>query len=150
MKLSRQLIASVILMMGIFVYGCGTDGEEADKNEPIIFADEGWDSVRFHNEIAGIIIEEGYAFDTEQTKGSSAAVWKGLEQGDIDVHMEAWTENLGEIYTDAIDSGEVEKLSVNRSEEHTSELQSRGHLVCRHLLEEKKQNNNDFNDLYYT
>src|SRR5690625_6909463 len=23
----------------------------------------------------------------------------------------------------------------NRSEEHTSELQSRGHLVCRHLLE---------------
>src|SRR6266702_5389338 len=26
-----------------------------------------------------------------------------------------------------------------RSEEHTSELQSRGHLVCRLLLEEKKQ-----------
>src|SRR5207253_8003753 len=25
-----------------------------------------------------------------------------------------------------------------RSEEHTSELQSRGHLVCRHLLEKKK------------
>src|SRR5690625_6017836 len=24
-----------------------------------------------------------------------------------------------------------------RSEEHTSELQSRGHLVCRHLLEKK-------------
>src|SRR5690625_6074732 len=28
-----------------------------------------------------------------------------------------------------------------RSEEHTSELQSRGHLVCRLLLEKKKQNN---------
>src|SRR5690625_7073926 len=27
----------------------------------------------------------------------------------------------------------------SRSEEHTSELQSRGHLVCRLLLEEKKQ-----------
>src|SRR5690625_7030228 len=26
-----------------------------------------------------------------------------------------------------------------RSEEHTSELQSRGHLVCRHLLEKKKR-----------
>src|SRR5439155_17253615 len=26
---------------------------------------------------------------------------------------------------------------VNRSEEHTSELQSRGHLVCRLLLEKK-------------
>src|SRR5215510_16061095 len=29
-----------------------------------------------------------------------------------------------------------------RSEEHTSELQSRGHLVCRLLLEKKKKNRN--------
>src|SRR5690625_5864317 len=29
-----------------------------------------------------------------------------------------------------------------RSEEHTSELQSRGHLVCRLLLEKKKKNIN--------
>src|SRR5439155_17788489 len=29
--------------------------------------------------------------------------------------------------------------SLNRSEEHTSELQSRGHLVCRLLLEKKKK-----------
>src|SRR5690625_7000308 len=29
--------------------------------------------------------------------------------------------------------------SLTRSEEHTSELQSRGHLVCRLLLEKKKQ-----------
>src|SRR5690625_6614334 len=28
---------------------------------------------------------------------------------------------------------------LERSEEHTSELQSRGHLVCRLLLEKKKQ-----------
>src|SRR5690625_5457776 len=30
-------------------------------------------------------------------------------------------------------------LVLGRSEEHTSELQSRGHLVCRLLLEKKKQ-----------
>src|SRR5437870_10887122 len=30
--------------------------------------------------------------------------------------------------------------SKARSEEHTSELQSRGHLVCRLLLEKKKKN----------
>src|SRR5439155_21726683 len=29
---------------------------------------------------------------------------------------------------------------ARRSEEHTSELQSRGHLVCRLLLEKKKKN----------
>src|SRR5690625_2788246 len=34
------------------------------------------------------------------------------------------------------------QLDVLRSEEHTSELQSRGHLVCRLLLEKKKEYDN--------
>src|SRR2546429_1440784 len=41
-------------------------------------------------------------------------------------------------------SGARDRLSVDadlRSEEHTSELQSRLHLVCRLLLEKKKQTN---------
>src|SRR5215510_8555752 len=33
----------------------------------------------------------------------------------------------------------VAAVAARRSEEHTSELQSRGHLVCRLLLEKKKQ-----------
>src|SRR5690625_4729815 len=33
--------------------------------------------------------------------------------------------------------------SEHRSEEHTSELQSRGHLVCRLLLEKKKDSRDD-------
>src|SRR2546422_8006895 len=33
---------------------------------------------------------------------------------------------------------------VRRSEEHTSELQSRLHLVCRLLLEKKKKKNNKY------
>src|SRR3989442_11560860 len=42
-------------------------------------------------------------------------------------------QGLGEGPGDACRGGE-------RSEEHTSELQSRPHLVCRLLLEKKKQN----------
>src|SRR3712207_8994642 len=37
-------------------------------------------------------------------------------------------------------TGVVIKPTVLRSEEHTSELQSRQYLVCRLLLEKKKQN----------
>src|SRR5207253_7500554 len=33
---------------------------------------------------------------------------------------------------------EIDPSVIKRSEEHTSELQSRGHLVCRLLLEKKK------------
>src|SRR5690625_7049537 len=42
-----------------------------------------------------------------------------------------------------VDSGDHRQQRLvggtSRSEEHTSELQSRGHLVCRLLLEKKKQ-----------
>src|SRR2546422_7801925 len=38
-------------------------------------------------------------------------------------------------------------VSINRSEEHTSELQSRLHLVCRLLLEKKKKQTNTRNDI---
>src|SRR5690625_1968499 len=37
-----------------------------------------------------------------------------------------------------IRGNEIAMIFQDRSEEHTSELQSRGHLVCRLLLEKKK------------
>src|SRR3712207_8629912 len=40
----------------------------------------------------------------------------------------------------AVISGPKEVIAPRRSEEHTSELQSRQYLVCRLLLEKKKQN----------
>src|SRR5205814_4847624 len=53
--------------------------------------------------------------------------------------------------------GEADRLfHEGRSEEHTSELQSLRHLVCRLLLEKKKKNkktfidlHNRYNDIYY-
>src|SRR2546422_2545327 len=53
--------------------------------------------------------------------------------------------NIGEFRTQRKGSVELLELLVlesvaDRSEEHTSELQSRLHLVCRLLLEKKKKN----------
>src|SRR5687768_17751947 len=41
---------------------------------------------------------------------------------------------------------ETAPVARPRSEEHTSELQSRLHLVCRLLLEKKKQKKDNIND----
>src|SRR2546429_3582274 len=46
---------------------------------------------------------------------------------------------LGENHDVSFPNSVVEMLSGVRSEEHTSELQSRLHLVCRLLLEKKKR-----------
>src|SRR5690625_6508129 len=57
-------------------------------------------------------------------------------QADVDYKIEITS--MG--YSSKIDSLRISKNTTkNRSEEHTSELQSRGHLVCRLLLEKKKQ-----------
>src|SRR2546425_9517461 len=50
----------------------------------------------------------------------------------------------------AIASAKPETCTVVRSEEHTSELQSLAYLVCRLLLEKKKNSNTTYSAAYYT
>src|SRR5699024_11444815 len=52
----------------------------------------------------------------------------------------AATAPSGRARMSASSSATAARLKVTRSEEHTSELQSRFDLVCRLLLEKKKQN----------
>src|SRR6266498_4549179 len=60
------------------------------------------------------------------------------------VSLYLWLYKIGVIGTLQCGTGGCEYVQASRyaerSEEHTSELQSRPQLVCRHLLEQKKQN----------
>src|SRR5690625_2624771 len=50
------------------------------------------------------------------------------------IELSEKTLNIGDFEVEV----EYQGQTIKRSEEHTSELQSRGHLVCRLLLEKKK------------
>src|SRR5437870_13247125 len=50
----------------------------------------------------------------------------------------SWRAILGFYIVGVLVSAAIAAETSTRSEEHTSELQSRGHLVCRLLLEKKK------------
>src|SRR5690625_5665670 len=64
-----------------------------------------------------------------------ALVQAGTEQGvDLAGFTGVVTESLGDHVDDVAFGGGPQE----RSEEHTSELQSRGHIVCRLLLEKKR------------
>src|SRR5690625_6939988 len=57
----------------------------------------------------------------------------------IEASKEVWGWVFGSINTpEKFDAKRRTLAQRERSEEHTSELQSRGHLVCRLLLEKKK------------
>ena len=119
MQKKRNMILVIgILTLGITlaaITGCskgGTSGGTEEK-KTIIFADAGWDSIRFHNDVAGFILEEGYGYKTDVLPGSTAATFAGFRKGDIDVYMEVWTENLMEAYPEAIEKGEILEVSIN-------------------------------------
>lgn len=108
-----KVLVIVLIASLIVVTGCSSDDTSAGGDKTIIFADAGWDSIKLHNEIAGFIIENGYGFKTDVLPGSSAATFAGFRRGDIDVYMEAWTDNLIEIYGEAIESGDIVEVSIN-------------------------------------
>src|SRR5439155_27344149 len=65
--------------------------------------------------------------------GGETTVTTGSTCGDAALQRGAATINVRRLLE------MMTRLVLKRSEEHTSELQSRGHLVCRLLLEKKKQ-----------
>ncbi|UAC50093.1 ABC transporter substrate-binding protein [Bacillus aquiflavi] len=87
--------------------------EGANKEETLIFADAGWDSMRFHNGVARFILENGYGYKTDIMPGSTVATIQGLGSGDIDIYMEVWTDNVKESYQKVLDSGKAVELGIN-------------------------------------
>src|SRR3712207_6894509 len=65
----------------------------------------------------------------------------GLRPDDVHRLLTATAEDLGPLgWDEEYGAGLVDPLGALRSEEHTSELQSRQYLVCRLLLEKKNAN----------
>src|SRR5688572_32725950 len=68
-----------------------------------------------------------------RSKGSGEVRLEVLELGAFETQAER------RVVTDR-DENQIEQHFADRSEEHTSELQSQSNLVCRLLLEKKKKN----------
>jgi len=114
-KRSLMLLVGILTlgtMLGIMT-GCSNSGGKTEDKKTIVFADAGWESIQFHNDIAQFILENGYGYKTDILPGSTAATFQGFRQGDIDVYMEVWTDNLLEVYPEAIEAGDIKEVSIN-------------------------------------
>src|SRR5687768_17396598 len=87
---------------------------KVDPDAPLIVAEAVWQYS--HHVLAGLTTHRGPILTVANWSGT----WPGLV-GMLNLN------------------GSLTKAGVRRSEEHTSELQSRLHLVCRLLLEKKKK-----------
>lgn len=112
----KTLSLVVVSLFIVLLAACGGDDAtegQVSELDTIVFADAGWDSIRVHNTIAQKIVEEGYGYETDVIAGSTATTFQGLKEADINVYMEAWTDNIKDVYEEAIESGDVIELSVN-------------------------------------
>lgn len=89
MKAFKLMILTAFLVLQGILSGCSPD-----EKRPVVFADPGWDSVRFHNAVAQLVAEKVYGLKTEILYGSTPITQAALVRGDADVNMELWTDNV--------------------------------------------------------
>ncbi len=82
-------------------------------SRPIVFAGFDWDSAQFHTAVARKILEAGYGCKTDVVVGTTIPLIQGLAQGDVDVAMEVWKDNVTEVWNRAMTRGQVREVGVN-------------------------------------
>ncbi len=118
---------SIILLFILVITSTVVYSEKVTTKE-IAFADVGWDSVKFHNAVAGLIAEQIFGYKWREIPGSTTVLHEGLLKGEIDVHMEEWTDNLV-TYEKDLNEGKFKDLGVNFDDN------DQGFYVPRYVIE---------------
>jgi glycine betaine/proline transport system substrate-binding protein len=93
MKNSIKVCGIALVIQLMIMSFCSTVGAQGT----VAFADTGWESIRFHSYVAGIIIEKGYGYPIDLVPGSTFVIMLGNRMGDIDIQMEIWSSNIKKI-----------------------------------------------------
>lgn len=110
MKKRLASITVILSLLAVVLIGCSSDDSTNGGN--ITFANAGWDSVMFHNAVAGTIAEELWDYTWEEVSGSTPVTYQGLISGEIDAHMEVWSENIPP-YEEDVEAGRFQEVSTN-------------------------------------
>ena len=130
MRWMLKSVTNIILAFLLsFSVSHGYGYTRSSDEKPIIrFADVGWDSVRFHNAVAGLVAERFFNFDVRELSSTSVIAHEALVRGDLDVVMEEWTANLP-TYQEDVKGGKLKELGVN------FEDNKQGFYVPRYVIE---------------
>lgn len=114
--------------------GCFTGCAPAKHSKTLRFADVGWDSILFHNAVAGTVAEAVFGYEWTEVSGSTPITHEAVKKGEIDVHMEVWTDNLSD-YDKDISAGLLKEVGVNFDDN------AQGIYVPRYVIEGDPERN---------
>lgn len=111
MKKLLSLISAITVMVFI-ITGCSNEGTADSGPVNIVVTDNGWDSQKLHNEIARIVVEQGYDGYTFNTSSASSTMnWQAIISGEVDLDIESWTENVAS-YNDDVEKGDIIDVGI--------------------------------------
>ena len=139
--MKKYLSALLALAMLLSLAACGGGGSSSgdsgssggspapQEKTSITFADVGWDSIKLNNALAGLVAEEVFGYTWEETPGSTPISHEALMAGDVDVHMEEWTDNISAYQTD-LEAGKFVELGINFNDNY------QGFYVPRYVIDQ--------------
>ena len=138
-KFFSALLASAMLLS---LAACGSGGNSSaggsdgsggsstpQEKTSITFADVGWDSIKLNNALAGLVAEEVFGYTWQETPGSTPISHEALMAGDVDDHMEEWTDNISAYQTD-LEAGKFVELGINFNDNY------QGFYVPRYVIDQ--------------
>lgn len=115
--LMKKIVSSIVILslLVVLLAGCSngaSDNGTTERRGNITFAQAGWDSVQFHNAVAGVIAEGAFGYTWSEVPGSTTVLLEGVATGEVDIQIETWTDNLA-TYDEDIASDRFQELGVN-------------------------------------
>jgi glycine betaine/proline transport system substrate-binding protein len=108
-KFLSKLTSLFLLTLGLFMLAsCGSGDDETT----VILGEASWASSIFHNRVAGYILEHGFGATVETQPTETAVMIATLPNGDIDVSLELWSDNVP-TYADDIAAGNYVEVATN-------------------------------------
>ncbi len=102
-----------ILIFVFFGLWAVTPAAACDVDRPIVFAGLDWQSNAFHTAVAQFILEAGYGCKTDVLPGTTIPLLQGVAQGDIDIVMEVWKDNVTEVWNRGLRRRQVVEVGIN-------------------------------------
>jgi glycine betaine/proline transport system substrate-binding protein len=105
-KLTRWLpLLGSLVALAMITSAC------AEDKDPIKFHDGQWESLWEHNAIAMYIVENGYGYPVEEVQGTTGTMLVALPEGELDVNMEMWRNNILGWYNENTGNGKIVDLA---------------------------------------
>ena len=101
-----MLLVLAVLLTTLAVAGCGSTVPEV-QNPVLRLHDALSDSQGINNAIAEFIIENGYGFPVETVAESTPAMQQSLPEGEIDLNLEGWQQNIIDLYDSELEKGSI-------------------------------------------